>query len=106
MNPKSYVAVYRATGQSTLIGAIRASRSCRYGALEDAYDRLNTALAINRAAGIECDGEVEGVNLPPEIFLHCGRYAQTVGGFCPGCGKLLSRADADQFVAKNCVNLT
>lgn len=89
---KSYFARYwSADPAKYLLGAVRRSESCRYGRREDAELRLACAQDAN---GAHCVGEVVESDEIPDIFLHCGKYPQGVGGHCPGCRKLLTREDA------------
>lgn len=89
--PRSYFARYWAkTG--TLIGGISRSQTSRFQSRSDAQKRLEDIIAIN---GGNCEGEIVGSNLHPEIFSHCvGSIPQAVGGRCFQCGKLLTVEDA------------
>jgi hypothetical protein len=98
---RSWYAVYRAKS-GLLIGGVRGSRSSRFGSPEDAHLRLESALQINREAGNECDGEVHASHLDPEIFVHCGRHAQSIGGKCFECGKILTKDDAREAGDRAC----
>lgn len=88
---RSYFARYWAkTG--TLIGGVSRSQTSRFQRRADAQKRLDDTIAIN---GGNCEGEILGSDLHPEIFSHCaGSIPQAIGGRCFRCGKLLTVEDA------------
>jgi hypothetical protein len=88
---RSYYARYWSTDGAPLVGNVLRSQSCRFEKEADARSRLEQVQEVN---GPHCAGEIVGSELYPEIFTHCGRHAQAIGGRCPGCGKKLTVADA------------
>lgn len=97
---KSWVARYRAT-EGYLLGGVRMSQSSRFGSESDARLFLETALDINKSAGVKCEGDVFPSSLPPEIFAHCeGTWAQAIGGLCFGCKKKLTKKDAAEYAKR------
>jgi hypothetical protein len=71
---------------------VRESQSSRWGNREDAQHYLDTVIEINGAS--RCAGEVVGSMKHPEIIRHCpGHPAQSIGGKCFGCGKVITVAD-------------
>lgn len=93
----SYFATYWTKHGGTMLGGVRKSKSSRFARREDAEARLESAIDINRSAGVEVVGRINRSDRPPEIFHHCGSTdlpAQAIGGRCFSCGKKLTRADA------------
>jgi hypothetical protein len=93
METKSFYAKYHSTDGKTLIGGVIKSQTSRFDSRPDAFQRLDQILEIN---GNHCTGEVVESSEYPEIFLHCGRYSQAIGGKCPSCGKILTIQDAKE----------
>jgi hypothetical protein len=87
----SWFGRYWSTDKQTLIGGVLDSMTSRFQRREDAELRLSQVLELN---GEHCAGELCESTLPPEIFVHCGEIAQSVGACCPRCKKLLTKADA------------
>ncbi len=94
MLARSWVAVYEAKGSMPLLGGVQLSRSSRWGSSELAASYLAVAIENNEKAGRPALGGVKPDPNPPEIFIHCGTHHQSVGGVCPGCGKVLTKQDA------------
>lgn len=100
----SYVGHYRAVRPGgCLIGAVTHSQTCRYGTHAEAQQRLDQVIAVNGGPDI-CTGEVRVDARPPEIFRHCGTFSQSVGCYCPGCRRLLTKDDARAYAAAQGVN--
>jgi hypothetical protein len=88
----SYFVKYHSTDGKTLIGGKTTGQSSRYQTREMAE---NYAWSVSEINGRErVTYTIEESPLHPEIFLHCGKYATSIGSRCNGCGKTLTVADA------------
>jgi len=87
----SYYATYHAIKGKTLVGGVKQGKTSRFGNRQDAELRLRTIIGLNNHG---CKGEVRESDRHPEIFTHCGDIAQSIGGKCFRCGKVLTMEDA------------
>lgn len=96
---RSYQAVYYAVApRKALLGGVPRARSCRYQTKDQAQAYLTQSMDAN---GEGCDGVVVERGRPPEIFIHCGTVVTCIGAKCPGCGRELTRADAETMAERN-----
>ena len=92
----SYFATYKSIDGKTLVGGVLNGKTSRFGNRKDAEIRLEQTIEINSG---RATGQIHESILPPEIFTHCGSIAQTIGGKCFRCGKVLTPTDAKQSMS-------
>jgi hypothetical protein len=92
---RSYVARYQAIKpDGLLLGAVKRAQSSRYSKAEDAASYLATAIE-NNGGPENCRGEVLPQAAPANIIRHCHpSIAQTIGGKCFRCSKVLTMEDS------------